>query len=832
MTFSSRSQFGQGVKRPVGGCCDSCSSKQQSVAKSCKHRIPGLLVSTLYLTVTLLLWSASPVRAQTSVDQGTALMSLAKAWGFKSWDGSTDPCTGHWPGITCDANYRVLKIDLTGQGLKGSISPAIGQLVYLESLVLQNNNITDPIPAEIGNLVHLRELNLINNSLSSIPPEAITKCNLTHLLLSMNHIRGQLPAWIGSMVTLTYLDFSTNELWGGFPPEYGNLRNLETLWLWENELSGFLPNEWHGLVKVNDFGMGHLYTTGPIPEWLFTLPELRIANFMRSQFIGPLPNLTKLMHNGISNFTIWDFSCNFLTGDYPTQYYTVLPVPNISLAYYSNCYHNETDGSPTITSQKNATQNTPTNCSRTYNCDQFYEAKSINLGQCAPCPPSQFIIDEARCICGIGDATPPNSTPIGAVVGGVVGGMAVTIFGAYLIFLIFRKKPPVKYPQFGRKYEGINDPWIVPEELHRFTLQELERATDNFSDEFYIGEGGFGKVYRGILDNGKAVAIKCASNESAQGQLEFRNELTLLSRLHHRHLCGLEGFCDEDGLQILVYEFMQNGDLYEKLFGENEKPTLNAAQRREIAVGIARGLEYLHSFANPPVIHRDIKLSNVLLDQYNVAKLADFGISKISPELNTHVSTRPLGTMGYIDPDYFRTNQLTVASDVYAFGIVLLELTTGQRVFEISRADAVNLHDWVRPRFRKGGVQAIIDKKLGEDYDERLFTALTEVGLMCSRSDRMDRPTMKEVLNILEPFAVSKSFKKLPDQPRWSAEYFKDKSLFEESKSVPVTSGNITKPSEQSANSDSSAGDPSTYSFDNGRPSTMPYDSFTALHPR
>lgn len=830
--FSSRSKLSKGLKAPVGGCCELSSSKQQSALKPC-NQIPGLLVSTLYLTATLLIWSAASVRAQTSVDEGAALKLLATSWGvsFSDWEVTPDPCTGNWSGVFCDANNRVVKLNLTGAGLKGPISPAIGQLVNLESLILDNNVIVDPIPVEIGNLVRLRDLSLMMNNLTSIPPDALLKCNLTNLILSQNKITGQLPAWIGSIVTLKYLDFSTNELWGGFPPEYGNLRNLETFWLWENELSGYFPDEYQALVKVNDFGMGHLFITGPIPEWIFSLPELRIANFMRNQFIGSLPNLTKLMHNGITNLSTWDFSCNFLTGDYPTQYYTVLPVPNTTVNYYSNCYNNETDGSATITSSKNATENTPTNCSRTYNCPNFYDAKSINIGQCAPCPPSQFIIDSTRCICGIDGALPSNSNlPIGAVVGGVVGGMTVTIFAAYLIFLIFRKKPPVKYPQFGRKYEGINDPWIVPEELHRFTLQELERATDNFSDQFYIGEGGFGKVYRGVLDNGKAVAIKCASNESAQGQLEFRNELTLLSRLHHRHLCALEGFCDEDGLQILVYEFMENGDLYEKLFGEDEKPILNATQRREIAVGIARGLDYLHSFANPPVIHRDIKLSNVLLDQYNVAKLADFGISKISPELSTHVSTRPLGTMGYIDPDYFRTNQLTVASDVYAFGIVLLELTAGQRVFEISRVDAVNLHDWVRPRFRKGGVQAIIDKRLGDDYDERLFTALTEVGLMCSRSDRIDRPTMKEVLNILEPFAVSRSFKKVQDQPRWSAEFYKDKSLFEESKSVPVTSG-VTNQLVQPGNP-GSAGDPTSCSFDNGRPSTQPYDSFAALHPR
>jgi len=146
---------------------------------------------------------------------------------------------------------------------------------------------------------------------------------------------------------------------------------------------------------------------------------------------------------------------------------------------------------------------------------------------------------------------------------------------------------------------------------------------------------------------------------------------------------------------------------------------------------------------NPPVIHRDVKPSNVLLDDFMVAKLADFGISKISPELYTHVSTRPLGTMGYMDPDYFRTNQLTLASDVFAYGVVVLEIVTGQRVFDTSRVGGINLNDWVRPRFNAGGIKEVIDERLGDDYDEKLFTTLTEIGLACSKSDRMDRPSMK-----------------------------------------------------------------------------------------
>lgn len=265
--------------------------------------------------------------------------------------------------------------------------------------------------------------------------------------------------------------------------------------------------------------------------------------------------------------------------------------------------------------------------------------------------------------------------------------------------------------------------------------------------------GGFGNVYQGFLNDGKIVAIKCASLRSAQGHKEFQNELTLLARLHHRNLVGLLGFCDDGGLQILVYEYMSNGDLYDNLFGTDGRPSLNSYQRVEVALGIARGLDYLHSFADPPVIHRDIKASNILLDEFMVAKLADFGVSKISPEPYSHISTRPVGTMGYVDPEYFRTNQVTVSSDIYSFGIVLLEIITGKPIIDDQRGENTNLEDWVKPRFILRGVKEIVDPKFKGDYDEELFTKMTELAIRCTSAKRNDRPTMKEVLNILEPLA-------------------------------------------------------------------------------
>ncbi|CAN5962141.1 unnamed protein product [Sphagnum jensenii] len=288
-----------------------------------------------------------------------------------------------------------------------------------------------------------------------------------------------------------------------------------------------------------------------------------------------------------------------------------------------------------------------------------------------------------------------------------------------------------------------NGDWQIPNDVKKYAFLELAKATDNFSAAHEIGAGGFGKVFCGTFDDGKMVAIKRARGESMQGMKEFRNEVLLLSRLHHRHLVKLEGFCDDKGLQILVYEFMKNGNLHDFLLDGNGSKLLSWGKRLEIAVGIAQGLDYLHSYADPPVIHRDVKPSNILLDENLIAKVSDFGISKENEDSFTHISTRPAGTAGYLDPEYFLRRQLTTASDVYGYGVLLLEIITGQQAIDHMRVEEMNLIRWVKPRFKKEGVERIVDPKLGNDYNKETMSVMTEVALMCAASSKNDRPSMK-----------------------------------------------------------------------------------------
>ncbi|KAL3642540.1 putative serine/threonine-protein kinase pbl7 [Castilleja foliolosa] len=294
-----------------------------------------------------------------------------------------------------------------------------------------------------------------------------------------------------------------------------------------------------------------------------------------------------------------------------------------------------------------------------------------------------------------------------------------------------------------------------------FSFREMAVATRNFRSECLIGEGGFGRVYKGQLEgSGQVVAVKQLDRNGLQGNREFLVEVLMLSLLHNSNLVNLIGYCADGDQRLLVYEYMALGSLADHLYDPIPgKKHLDWNTRMKIAAGAAKGLEYLHDKASPPVIYRDLKCSNILLDEDYCPKLSDFGLAKLGPVGdNTHVSTRVMGTYGYCAPEYAMTGQLTLKSDVYSFGVVLLEIISGRKAVDtLKKGEEHNLVIWARPLFKdKRNFSQIADPVLQGQYPARgLFQALA-IAAMCVQDQPNLRPVMADVVTALTYLAKQK----------------------------------------------------------------------------
>ncbi|XP_047156824.1 probable receptor-like protein kinase At5g24010 [Vigna umbellata] len=359
-----------------------------------------------------------------------------------------------------------------------------------------------------------------------------------------------------------------------------------------------------------------------------------------------------------------------------------------------------------------------------------------------------------------------NGLPV--LLGSVLGGLVLVVVVVLLGFLWrskMRKEKPVENSDWltivfnaarsshGRLTDITNHGSPLPNlnlEL-KIPLVDLQLATKNFHASQLIGKGGFGNVYKGVLKNGMTVAVKRSQPGSGQGLPEFQTEIMVLSKIHHKHLVSLIGYCDERFEMILVYEYMEKGTLRDHLY-KTKLPSLPWKVRLQICIDSARGLHYLHKGAAGGIIHRDVKSTNILLDENHVAKVADFGLSRSGPlDTQPYVTTGVKGTFGYLDPEYFRSQQLTEKSDVYSFGVVLLEVLCAREAIDPSLpTDQINLAEWGMLCKNKGILQDIIDPSIKDQIDQNSLRKFSETIEKCLQEDGSDRPTMGDVLWDLE----------------------------------------------------------------------------------
>uniref|UniRef100_A0A7C9DKG8 non-specific serine/threonine protein kinase n=1 Tax=Opuntia streptacantha TaxID=393608 RepID=A0A7C9DKG8_OPUST len=514
------------------------------------------------------------------------------------WDiNSVDPCT--WNMVGCSAEGFVTSLDMASMGLSGTLSPSIGNLTHLHSMLIQNNKLCGSIPTEIGKLQQLQTLDLSDNQFS-----------------------GEIPESIGCLRHLSYLKLSKNQLSGNIPGLVANLTGLSFLDLAFNNLS------------------------------------------------GPTPRIHAKAYSVTGN----SFLCN-----------------------------------------------------------------SSSLQVC---------VDEVKPVNGTtSKALHHHHWKVPVAVAVAVGCVVFVSVLLGIALVHFYRSRLLMASAVQRDYEcNIGH-------LKRFSFHELQRATGNFDPKNVLGQGGFGIVYKGCLPNKTMVAVKRLKDPNFAGEVQFQTEVEMIGLALHKNLLRLYGFCMTPNERLLVYPYMPNGSLADRLRDScRERPTLDWGTRIRIALGAARGLLYLHEQCTPKIIHRDVKAANILLDGSFEAVVGDFGLAKLLDRRDSHVTTAVRGTIGHIAPEYLSTGQSSEKTDVFGFGILLLELITGQKTIDAGNGQVQKgtLLDWVKALYEEKKLDLLVDLDLKGAYDGEELQKVVKLILRCTQANPSPRPKMSEALKILE----------------------------------------------------------------------------------
>ncbi|XP_056168306.1 probable LRR receptor-like serine/threonine-protein kinase At5g10290 isoform X2 [Syzygium oleosum] len=491
-------------------------------------------------------------------------------------------------------------------------------------------------------------------------------------------------------LTLSSMNFS-----GTLSPKIEQLKTLTTLTLQGNGITGEIPEEFGNLTSLTNLDLENNRLTGQIPSSLGNLQKLQFLSLSQNNLSGTIPVLLSALPNLIN----LQLASNNLQGQIPAHLFQV-PKYNFS-------------------------------------------ANNLNCG----------INQPHSCASDSGDSGASHKPKVGIIVG-IVGGLFILLL-VILVFILYKGRLKGYKREVFVDVAGEVDRRIAFGQLKRFSWRELQLATDNFNEKNVLGQGGFGKVYKGVLADNMKIAVKRLTDfESPGGDAAFQREVEMISVAVHRNLLRLIGFCTTPTERLLVYPFMQNLSVAYRLREiKPGEPVLDWPRRKRVALGAARGLEYLHEHCNPKIIHRDVKAANVLLDEDFEAVVGDFGLAKLVDVRQTNVTTQVRGTMGHIAPEYLSTGKSSERTDVFGYGIMLLELVTGQRAIDFSRLeeeDDVLLLDHVKKLEREKRLDAIVDRNLGRNYNMQEVEMMIQVALLCTQASPEERPAMSDVVRMLE----------------------------------------------------------------------------------
>ncbi|XP_010558548.1 PREDICTED: protein NSP-INTERACTING KINASE 1-like isoform X2 [Tarenaya hassleriana] len=491
----------------------------------------------------------------------------------------------------------------------------------------------------------------------------------------------------------------SQSLSGTLSPGIGNLTNLQIVLLQNNNISGTLPAELGRLAKLQTLDLSSNFFHGEIPSSLGHLTSLQYLlnnNSLSGGFPLSLANMTQL--------AFLDLSYNNLSGH----------VPRFAAKTFSIV------GNPLIC---------PTGAEPDCNGTALMPM-SMNLNETGALSYSGKLKNHKMAIVFGSSITSVS--------------LIILVFG----FIMWWRQRHHQQTFFHVK-DGHHEE-VSLGNLRRFSFRELQIATHNFSSKKLLGKGGYGNVYKGILADSTVVAVKRLKDGNALGgEIQFQTEVEMISLAVHRNLLRLYGFCITPTEKLLVYPYMSNGSVASRLKGN---PVLHWSTRKRIAIGAARGLVYLHEQCDPKIIHRDVKAANILLDDYCEAVVGDFGLAKLLDHRESHVTTAVRGTVGHIAPEYLSTGQSSEKTDVFGFGILLLELITGQRALEFGKSANQKgaILDWVKKIHQEKKLEVLVDKDLKNNYDHLELEETVQVALLCTQYLPGHRPKMSEVVRMLE----------------------------------------------------------------------------------